>query len=384
MAKRRAHSEGSVYQRKSDGRWVASVDGGYVNGKRVRFTAYAATEREALEKRDDLKKHAKRARPSTAGVKTVGDFLDHWMTSSVRKDRAPKTIESYQGVIDKHILPELGRKHLRKVDRADVQTMLDRVAEKGGIGPRSVQNVQAVIRSALNDAIKWDMIDSNPANHTSIARVPKTHRTGLTFEQGKTLLAEVDDDRFQALYVLAAVCGMRRGECLGLRWSDVDYEKREIRIRQQVIVIGNRPTITRLKTDGSSRTMPMLSMVESALRRRYALLEEERAFAGSAWQEHDLVFPSRVGTPYQPTNLHKQYKAHLRRAGLPDVSFHSLRHTAASFLVALNVHPRIAMSLLGHTNIRTTMEIYSHAQQDDLREALELVEAQLQRVTDAP
>lgn len=261
--------------------------------------------------------------------------------------------------------------------------MLDRVADKDGIGPRSVQNVRAVIRSALNDAVKWNLIDSNPAVHTSIARVPKADRTGLTFAQGKTLLAEVAEDRFHALYVLAAVCGMRRGECLGLRWSDIDYEKREIRIRQQVIVTGNRSTITRLKTDGSSRTVPMLLMVESSLRRRRELLQEERAFAGSAWQDHDLVFPSRVGTPYAPANLYKQYKAHLKRAGLPDASFHSLRHTAASFLVAMNVHPRIAMRILGHTDVKTTMEIYSHAQQDDLREALELVEAQLQGVSDA-
>jgi integrase len=376
--KRRGHGEGSVYKR-ADGRWVASTDGGYVNGKRVRLVRYARSQAAAIALLDELRKEVKRARPATPGISTVAQFLEYWMETSVSRDRALRTVESYQDVIRIHIVPAIGKIKLAKLTRVEVQRMLDEVSSKPGIGPRSVQNVRAVVRNALNTAIDWEMIDTNPARYTHIAKVPRTERAALTFAQGKILLNQVKGDPFEALYVLAVICGVRRGELLGLRWSDIDFEKREIRIRQQVVVAGRRSTITGLKTEGSRRNMPMLSIVEDALRRRRELLDLERQFAGDQWQEHDLVFPSRTGKPYPPNNLYKKYKAHLNAAGLPDRTFHSLRHTAASFMVSMNVHPKVAAKILGHTDIKTTMEIYSHAQQDDMREALELVEAELKR-----
>jgi integrase len=137
-----------------------------------------------------------------------------------------------------------------------------------------------------------------------------------------------------------------------LRWSDVDAQSREIRVRQQVIVANNRTIITPLKTRASIRTLPLLAFVSEALDRRRERQEQERLVASTAWQESGLVFTSTVGTMYQPANLHKRWQGHLRNADLPIVPFHSLRHTAASFLVALNVHPRVAMEILGHSNIK--------------------------------
>lgn len=377
-SRRRGHNEGSIYQR-GDGRWVAVVDAGYIDGKRRRFTAYAKTRKEATERLPELKRRAKQASLETSTIKTVGDFLTYWLETSIKKNRAPKTIESYQGVVDKHVIPVIGSKRLAQLERADVQRMLDVVAAKDGIGPRSVENVRAVTRNALNDAMKWELLDANPAEHTTIQRVPRSERRALTVEQAKRLFAQVSDDRFEALYILAAVYGLRRGECLGLRWSDIDTKGRRILVRQQVVVANNRPMITPLKTAASRRTLPLLSVIEEALDRRREYQREERLFAGEEWQEHDLVFSSAVGTPYQPANLHKRFKKHLEAADLPDTELHSLRHTAASFLVALNVHPRIAMEILGHTNIKTTMEIYSHAQQSDMRDALESVENVLRK-----
>ncbi len=137
--------------------------------------------------------------------------------------------------------------------------------------------------------------------------------------------------------------------------------------------------VTPLKTRASNRTLPLLDFVAEALDRRRDRQAEERLIAGHEWEESGLVFTSTVGTPYQPANLHKRWRSHLQQAGLPIVPFHSLRHTAASFLVALNVHPRLAMEILGHSNIATTMEIYSHAQQSGMRAALESVESVLRK-----
>jgi integrase len=377
---RRGHGEGSIYQRESDGRWVATIDAGYVDGKRKRLTSYHDRRKDAAEALSDLKRRAKSFQHQTAEIKTLGQFLDHWLESTVTKTRAPKTVESYGGAIRLHISPAIGTKRLQQLNRVDVQRMLDQVARKEGVGPRTVENVRAVLSAAMNDAVKWGMIESNPAEHTTIARVVTKERTALTVEQAQTLLTEVRGDRYEAIYVLAAVYGLRRGECLGLRWSDVDDQSREIRIRQQVIVVDNQTQITPLKTKASIRTLPLLDFVSDALNRRRSAQDEERLLAGSDWQEFGLIFTSTVGTPYQPANFHKRWQAHLRHAELPMVPFHSLRHTAASFLVALNVHPRLAMEILGHSNITTTLNIYSHAQQSGMRAALESVENVLRKV----
>lgn len=378
---RRGHNEGSIYQRKSDGRWVAVVDAGYINGKRRRFTAYGVTRKEATGHLPDLKRQAKLAGSATASVKTVAEFFTYWMATSVKKNRAPKTVESYQGVIDNHVIPVLGTKRLATLERADIQHMLDTVAAKKKIGPRSVENVRDVTLNAFNAARKWRMIDDNPATYTTIAKVPDSDRRAITVEDAQRLFHQVRDDRFEALYILAATYGLRRGELLGLRWTDIDAVDKVIRVRQQVIVVNNAPLVTPLKTKGSARTLPLLDDVVKALDRRQERQDGERLLAANQWRNHGLVFSSTVGTPFQPANLHKRWHAHLKGAGLDAVPFHSLRHTAASFLVALNVHPRIAMETLGHTSIKTTMEVYSHAQHDDVRRAMESVENVLRRAT---
>ncbi len=252
-ARRRGHSEGSIYQRESDGRWVATVDAGYIDGKRRRFTAYGETRREATGRLPELKRRAKLAQQETATVKTVADFLTYWMNTSVKKNRAPKTVESYRGVIDNHIIPVIGGKRLATLERADIQRMLDVVAAKEKIGPRSVENVRDVTLNAFNDALEWSMIDDNPAKYTTIAKVPESERGAITVEEAKRLFNQVKDDRFEALYIIAATYGLRRGECLGLRWKDIDTGANVIRIRQQVVVVNNAPLVTPLKTKGSKR-----------------------------------------------------------------------------------------------------------------------------------
>lgn len=389
--RRRAHGEGAITKRK-DGRWQVMVDAGYVDGKRKRLYAYTKTQREAVDALADLKKKARIYSQHNSEIRTVEQYLNYWLDSVVAKSRAPKTLEIYRVTMVTHVIPILGKKKVDSVTRIDVQRMLDRIAEKPKhkakpdengtvprIGTRSVENVRTVLRTAFNHAIKLGLIHDNPVEHTTIQRVVQKDRQALTVEQAQSLLAEVGDDRFEALYVLAAVYGLRRGECLGLRWSDIDEQSSEIRVRQQVIVVDSRPTISPLKTRASIRTLPLLGFVKEALDRRRDHQATEKLLASTRWQEHGLVFTSAVGTPYQPANLRKRWLEHLEGAGLPEVPFHSLRHTAASFLVALNVHPRVAMEILGHSNIKTTMEVYSHAQQSGMREALESVENVLRR-----
>lgn len=180
--------------------------------------------------------------------------------------------------------------------------------------------------------------------------------------------SEIVGDRYEAAYLIAGTYGLRRGEVLGIRWGDIDAEQRELRIRQQVQRAGGKVQVLPLKTKRSRRTLPLTTEVEDALERRKQRQEEERAFAGDRWEESGLVFTSTTGTALDPGTFYTRYQDILEEAGLEGHTFHDLRHSAATLLARRGVPPRVAMEILGHSNIATTMNIYTHIMGDTLRD----------------
>jgi integrase len=184
----------------------------------------------------------------------------------------------------------------------------------------------------------------------------------------------VKGNRLEALYSVALALGLRRGEALGLRWEDVDLEAGTLRVQVALQRRKDSKTLVEPKTEQSRRTLPLPSVLVVALKAHRTRQLEERLAAGPKWRDHGLVFPSTVGTPMEPRNLTRQFKAVLQRAGLPDIRFHDLRHTAASLLVAQGVHPRVVMEILGHSQISLTMNTYTHVLPEAQREATALMD----------
>ncbi len=227
------------------------------------------------------------------------------------------------------------------------------------------------------------MVGRNAAALTEGPRVEPAERGFLTVEQADAMLEAASEDRLSALWTVALMLGMRRGEALGLRWDDVDYDNKEIGLHRQVQRVAGGLVIRDTKTK-SRRRLPLPDVVADALRAHRTLQLEERLVAGGRWKEQGLIFTSSIGTPLDPNNVSNRFKALARVAGLPDaITLHSLRHSCASFLVAQKVDVRLIMEILGHTQMSTTMDLYSHILPAAKREAANAMDATFGRRKDA-
>jgi integrase len=198
-------------------------------------------------------------------------------------------------------------------------------------------------------------------------------------EQARAFLEAVRGDRMEALYVLALSTGLRQGELLGLTWSGLDSEAGELRVSQALQRIQGQLQFVAPKTAKSRRSVTLPEVALEALRAHRARQAEDRLFAGSGWHESGLVFTTRRGTPLEPRNATRGFKRFLRRAGLPDMRFHDLRHSFATLLLIQGASPRVVMEMLGHSQIALTMNTYSHVIPAMQREAAAKLDALLRR-----
>jgi integrase len=357
MAKR-GQNEGSIYKR-ADGRWVGVVSLGYKHGNRCRKSFYGNTRREVQERLTEALRAHQQNLPVAPERQTLAQFAEVWLTKCAAPSVRQKTLQSYEHLIQMHILPTLGRIVLSKLSAPQVQALLnDKLAE--GLSPRTVQYIHAVLRLCLKQALEWDLV---PRNVATLVKPPKAVRkevVPLNVEQAKRLLDYLKDDRLEALYSVALAVGLRQGEALGLRWEDVDLEGATLRVRRALQVLKGKTSFVEPKSARSRRTIALPSVTTEALRRHRKRQLEERLLVGPRWQEQGLVFTSTIGTPIHPRNLIRHYHNALKAAGLPSKRFHDLRHTCASLLLVQGVQPRVVMEILGHSQFSITMDTYSH------------------------
>ena len=372
-ARRRITGEGSIAQRR-DGRWQARIDLGWQDGRRVRKYFYGRTAEEAgnalLKARSDLKAGL----PVHVEKQTVGQFLDRWL-ETVKPSVRPRTFQSYEILVKRHIVPELGRWKLDKLTPQHVQGALVRKSASG-LSAQTVRHVRAILRIALNQAIKWGLVARNAASLAVAPKLVRKRFQSLSPEQARQLLDTAKGDRLEAIYSVALSLGLRMGEVLGLRWQDVDLDGATLTVNQAIYRIASKGlVVAEPKTHRSRRALFLPDGVLRALRAHRLRQLQQRLAAGSRWQDGGLVFTSGIGTPFEPRNLFRNFKTLLRKAGLPDIRFHDLRHSAASLLLAQGVPMRAVMEMLGHSNIGTTADIYSHVMPAMMRDVAEKMDA---------
>lgn len=353
MAKRRANREGSIYQRQ-DGRWCAQM---CANGRRLYH--YAQTQAQARDWLLDMRKKASDGILLDVSGVTAGEYLQRWL-STVRASLRPKTVLQYEQVVRLHITPLLGMLRLRDLRPDQVQTLYARLTESG-CSARLVQLTHAVLHRALTQAVRWQLLARNPADGVERPRVARREMHALTLDQVTRLLAAVRGTRWEALYHLAVYAGLRQGELLALRWSDINWQAGLVSIQRQVQQVTGHGTLFSEPKSARSRRVVALGMETlGVLRAQRDRVAELRLLAGSRWQEQDLLFPSTVGTPVGARNLVRHFVSVLAKTGLPHVRFHDLRHTSATLLLAEGVHPKLVQERLGHSQIGLTMDTYSH------------------------
>jgi integrase len=350
--KRRANGEGALFQRK-DGRWCARI---HVNGQA--HYKYARNQRECRDWLLEMRRQIADGLLLDQGKTPLADYLDFWL-ESIKPSLRPKTWIQYEQITRQHIKPELGRVRLQDLRPDQLQAFYNRrQADKAS--PRTVQLIHAVLHRSLGQAMKWGLMARNPADAVERPRVAKTEMQVLSEEQVQRLLIAATGDRLEALWHLAIVTGMRMGELLGLRWSDVDWETSEVQIQRQLQRIpGQGLVFAQPKSEKGKRAIAVGNGTLDVLRDHHSRQDEERS-ATDQWQSLDLVFPSTIGTPMEPRNLLRKFKFLLKQAGLPEIRFHDLRHTSATLMLKKSVHPKIVQERLGHASINLTLDTYTH------------------------
>lgn len=362
---RRGNGEGSISRRKSGG-WMAQYWVELADGRRQRKSIYGHTRVEVSRRLSEAIAARDGGIVYDVGNLTVGEYLDGWLVDSVEPmvaagKLAYSTFIRYRGIVRKHLLPALGRTKLKSLTRPQIRRLYAEKAKT--LSPRSVDYIHITLQRALGQAVRDDLIGRNVAS----GERPQSSRhrkevKALTSEQVQALMREIHGEHNEALYVVAVHTGLRQGEILGLKWTDIDLDARRLSVRRALKKVEGGWGLGPPKNSASRRSVPLSKTASAALRSHRTRQNEERPHA-PGWKDHGLVFPSRVGTPADRGNVYRvEYLPLLERAGLGDegFTFHTLRHTFASELFRQGRRPKVIQTLLGHSSIMQTMDTYSH------------------------
>jgi integrase len=354
MARRRSAGEGSIHYWESRGYWVGRItmpDG-------TRKPKYSKSQKVVkdwlLAERGKLKQGIFVSDDKI----TLETYLRRYMEDYAKGSVRVTTYESYKGVIENHIIPNIGSVRLSQLRADHINFLLSKV-RSSGVSDRYVEYVYAILKSALNWAVTWELLNKNPVLLVAHPRVKYEAPEIWSPEQLQKFLDHVKDDRWAGIYNLSCL-GMRKGEILGLPLRALNVEEGYLMVIQNLqFVPGQGLLILEPKTDKSRRLIRLPDFIRDALKVHL----EKRAFLAQSpdWKELGLVFTTDIGTAINPQNMLKHFKANLRAAGLSDIRFQDLRHSIVSFLlVQKNLNPKLVAELVGHSTTKLTMDRYAH------------------------
>ncbi|OFW72092.1 MAG: hypothetical protein A2Y55_12560 [Actinobacteria bacterium RBG_16_68_12] len=292
---------------------------------------------------------------------SLGSYLDGWLAHVAGRVRA-KTWQGYECVIRLYAVPALGEVPLAEVSPLHLQRLYASLLSDRGrpLSGGTVLNLHLVLTQALSQAVRWGYLSSNPASGAQPPRPRRAELIAVDARLCERLLQATRGTRLECPVAIAIATGMRRGEILALRWSDLDEDRGIAQVRRSI-----QPTRSGLvyedpKTRRSRRAVVLPGFLRPYLDRQREDQTRRRSEAGATWAENDLVIDRGDGSPLNPDTLSSGWAGFLRRAGLPHVRFHDLRHAHATLMLQQGVHPKIVSERLGHASIGITLDTYSH------------------------
>jgi len=295
---------------------------------------------------------------------TFSQWLDIWMNQFMKIKLRPTTYSSYTQLINKHIKPKLGYIQLQNLSPLAIQECYNSLLLEN-LSAKTVKNIHVIIHSALKQAIKCGYIKQNVSEAVALPKVERPEIKTLSSEQVTTFLQAAKSDSLYPAFLLELYTGLRRGELLGLKWDDIDFDNCTIHVKRSLVRVydHNLKKTTLLlqppKTKAGYRVIPIPDFVVAELKELYE--EHQRIkLSQSNFNSLNLMFVTTQGTPIDPRNFERKFKRLLKKANLPNIRLHDLRHTVATLLLQQNVHPKIVQEILGHRDISTTLDIYSH------------------------
>jgi integrase len=309
---------------------------------------------------------------------TVGEYLERWLATHGEQNLRPKTYRSYRMQIHNHLIPTLGSIPLEKLTPMHLQEYYSLKLKKGrkdgtgGLSARTVTYHHRIIREALKHAVQWQLVLRNVADAVVPPRYKKWEMAILSREEALQLLDQIKEHRDYSLIFTAIYTGMRQGELLGLRWSDVDLGLKVLKVNQQLQYIpGQGYVFSPPKTDKSRRQIPMGAALVEIFKEHKREQAQNKLLLGQDYEDMNLVFCLSNGKPIDRSNLNLRFKRIIKQFGRPEIRFHDLRHTCATLFMAAGVDAKKVQEILGHESIRTTLDIYGHVLPSMQREAVD-------------
>ena len=372
QAPRRVMGHGTVYLR-PDGRWSAQVA---VEGRRR--TVYGRTQAECVAKLQALQHAVTGGLPAPDGRATVARYLDMWLGQVAARVR-PRTMRHYRYMVGL-ISAQMGRVKLAKLSPQDVASMLARM-QASGLSPQTCSLARATLRTALADAERGGLVARNSARLASAPRVPHQQPRILSPEQAQAVIDALPDAGLRRLATVAVHTGLRQGELLGLRWSDVDWQAGELHVTQALQRLDGEYALVEVKSRTSRRSVPLTAAAVEALAQERQSQLEARLAAGSRWREpiSGLAFATATGAPRSGSAITHQFADALSAAGLPAMHWHHLRHAFAGLMLASGSDLGTVSSLLGHTSVTLTASTYAGVMPSLKRQAADRLGRLLQR-----
>lgn len=312
--------------------------------------------------------------PSTS---TMKEYLDYWIEQR-ESNLSPTTLYSYKLMIKTHIVPELGNVELRKLKPLMINEYYNKKLKN--LSGQTVLHHHRLLRKALQDAKSWQLIKDNPADSVEAPKAKKYKATVLNLDEIKELLKALEGNWLEVPISLSLFLGLRRGELLALRWSDVDFENKYISIQRSLVrggSTGNELIIKDPKTEDSTRDIPITDTIINLLKKHKLKQSEDKLKLGKYYKKSDYIFTRDDGELINPASFSSRFAEFIKENNLKVIRLHDLRHTNATLMLQSNVQPKVASKRLGHSTTATTLEIYSHVLKDMERDTSDSLDSMI-------
>lgn len=378
MAGRRGNGEGTIYRR-NDGTWCGMLTNGRdpSTGKLKRVTYYGKTRSEVADKIYKAQSEIKTGIFIEPTKVKLAEWLDTWMKDYMKPKLRPTTFESYEYIVRIHLKPEIGNMMLRDLRPEHLQKLYNDKFERGkldgegGLSSRSVRYIHMVLHNSLDQAIKNQLIGHNVSEATTLPRQTKKDIRVFSIEEQYKFITVLENERLSTAFKLDLATGLRLGELLALKWQDVALENESLSVKRSLkrvkLFEGEKNSeiiFQEPKTKSGKRNIPLIPTIIEELKEHRKRQDDEKAFAGTSYEDNGLVFCTELGKPIEPRNMIRKFYKLVEDANLALTNFHALRHTFATRALESGMNPKVLQEILGHSSITMTMDIYSHAMPD--------------------
>jgi len=356
--------------------WSAVIDRPRdpTTGKRRQKRITAPTKREVEAKTAEFIASVEKGGFTDPGSLTVSEYLEQWLRA-VESNVRPATYRRYSDLMHKRVVPAVGNVRLGKLTPLHVQSLYTHLLE-AGLSPTTVHLLHNIFHRSLKQAVRWGLLTRNVTESVDVPQPMNPAGKTWNADQVAAVLHAAEKDTLAALWRLALLCGLRRGELLGLQWRDVDLDRATLAI-QRTLSRGNGGTweLGLPKTAHGRRSIALPASCVESLRRHRVNQLEHRLRLGALWQEHDFVFTNQTGGPLAVNVLSQHFRKLIVAARVPVIRFHDMRHSCATLLLEGGVHPRVVQERLGHSDVSITLNRYSHVSPQMQRQAADALDA---------